>query len=116
MAKESRDNMLLRLSALQNMQDDLPQIAVENIIASNGEDCGKNKRDEVLFRLALEVKIYRLKEMLSHTRGYVGDRDNVIDFSHDLTVSEDLAREFAIEKGRRISLILEEGITPRRGI
>lgn len=66
MAKESRANMLFRLSALQNMQDDLPQIIVENIIGSNGEDTGIHETDEALFRLALEVKIFRLKEKLSH--------------------------------------------------
>lgn len=68
MAKESRANMFLRLSSLQNMQDDLPQITVEKIIASNGEDTGNHEADEALFRLALEVKIFRLKNKLGYVQ------------------------------------------------
>lgn len=61
MARKSRSAMFRQLKDLESVRDDLPKLTVENIFASNGEDTGIHETDEALFRLALEVKIHRLK-------------------------------------------------------
>lgn len=62
----SKSMMIKQLKNLQEISHDLPQITVENILASNGDNFGNYEAEELLYRLALEVKIFRLKERISH--------------------------------------------------
>lgn len=68
MATASRDTLFRRLNALQQRQDDLPAAAIETIFTSGGDDTGKHETSEALFRMALEIKILRLKQKLGYVQ------------------------------------------------
>ncbi|QDH45736.1 hypothetical protein AAM37_gp65 [Pantoea phage vB_PagM_AAM37] len=68
MAKASRDALFRKLNALQQRQDDLPASAIETIFTSGGDDTGKHETQEALFRMALEIKILRLKSKLGYVQ------------------------------------------------
>jgi len=68
MAKASRDTLFRRLNALQQRQDDLPAQVIETIFTSGGDCTGKHETQEALFRMALEIKILRLKQKLGYVQ------------------------------------------------
>ncbi len=66
MAKESRANMFQRLAVLEKNRDDISESGLERIFASGGHETGEYSPDEALFRMALEIKIFRLKRKLGY--------------------------------------------------
>lgn len=64
MATRSRSAMFRNLALLQQHQDDMPECAVELIFTSAGQDTGKHGAEEALFRMAMEIKILRLKQKI----------------------------------------------------
>lgn len=68
MATPSRTTLFKKLALLQQHQDDLPGDAVELIFTSVGQDTGKHGTEEALFRMALEIKILRLKRKLGYAQ------------------------------------------------
>ncbi|AZS06384.1 hypothetical protein AAS23_gp71 [Pantoea phage vB_PagS_AAS23] len=68
MAKASRDTLFRKLNALQQHQKNLTPEAVELIFNSVGQDTGKLETNEALFRMALEIKILRLKLKLGYVQ------------------------------------------------
>ncbi|AEX65730.1 hypothetical protein DIBBI_gp62 [Xanthomonas phage vB_XveM_DIBBI] len=68
MATPSRTTLFKKLALLQQSQDDLPGEAVELIFSSGGQDTGKHATEEALFRMALEIKILRLKRKLGYVQ------------------------------------------------
>lgn len=68
MATPSRTTLFRKLALLQQHQDDLTPEAVELIFNSVGQDTGKLEAEEALFRMALEIKILRLKRKLGYVQ------------------------------------------------
>lgn len=68
MAKQSRDAMFAKLARLEEIRDDLPASAVEEIFCSVGTNTGAHDEREALWRMALEIKIYRLKSKLGYVQ------------------------------------------------
>lgn len=68
MAKPSRTSMFKRLALLQSHADNLPEESIEHIFNHAGQSTGKHDTDEALFRMALEIKIMRLKKKLSYVQ------------------------------------------------
>lgn len=68
MATPSRSTLFKKLELLRQQQDDLTPESVELIFNSVGQDTGKLEAEEALFRMALEIKILRLKRKLGYVQ------------------------------------------------
>lgn len=68
MAKQSRSAMFAMLAKLEGIRDDLPARSIEEIFCSVGNSSGNHDVRESLWRMAIEIKIYRLKQKLGYVQ------------------------------------------------